>query len=102
MKDAEIDGLSGSAEAGGPEAPSPRAQARAAAHLKSAIAAIDASFGDGYAAANPQLVASLVQAASIESAISTARELHDSALMTATRISRETNETILRLKPRLF
>lgn len=79
-----------------------RAGEAAAAHLCAAVAAIDAAFGAGHARANPALVASVVQAAAIESAVGTARDLHMRTLETVMRASRETNETLLRLKPRLF
>ncbi|MGF1446091.1 MAG: hypothetical protein ACFBRM_07795 [Pikeienuella sp.] len=78
------------------------AEDAAASHLRAAIAAIDAAFGPGHAAANPALVASLVQAAAIETAVEAGREAHRSTLDTITRLSRETNETLLKLKPRLF
>ncbi len=86
----------------GPEETRARAESAAASHLSAAVAAVDAAFGAGYARENPALVASLVQAAAIESAVETGRELHQGTLDTVARLSRETNETILRLKPRLF
>jgi phage gp36-like protein len=67
------------------------ASARAARHLEDAIAAIDAAMGQGYAAKHPELIAALVQASAIEHAVETGRIA-----------SRETNETLLKLKPRLF
>ena len=60
-------------------------------YLGAARASIDAAFGDGHAAANPALVAAFLQACAIEAAVNAGRIA-----------SRETNETILRLKPRLF
>lgn len=60
-------------------------------YLSEAKRAIDAVFGEGHAAANEALVASFVQACALEAAISAGRI-----------VSRDTNETILRLKPRLF
>ena len=64
----------------------------AAAHyFREAVAAIDAEFGEGYAAANPTLVGALVQASAIEAAVNAGRIA-----------SRETCETLLKLKPRLF
>ncbi|PKP66910.1 MAG: hypothetical protein CVT86_02710, partial [Alphaproteobacteria bacterium HGW-Alphaproteobacteria-8] len=65
-------------------------------------AAIDDAFGAGHAAANPALVAAFLQCCAIEGAAHTARRLHRETLEFAGRISRETNETILKLKPRLF
>lgn len=62
-----------------------------ARYLEEARRAIDRVFGEGHAAANPELVAAFVQACAIEAAINAGRIA-----------SRETNETILRMKPRLF
>ena len=62
-----------------------------AEYLRSARAAIDAEMGEGYAAAHPELIAAFLQASAIESAVNAGRIA-----------SRETNETLLRLKPRLF
>ena len=86
----------------GPGETRERAADAAAHHLRAAVAAIDGAFGQGYARENPALVASLVQAAAIESAVETGREAHHQTLDLVQRLSRETNETILRLKPRLF
>lgn len=81
----------------------PRAAARiVAAYLEEARHAIDATFGEGHAARHPELVAAFLQAAAIESAIASGREATAEALHLAGRISRETNETILKLKPRIF
>lgn len=60
-------------------------------YLEEARRGIDAVFGEGHAAANPALVAAFVQACAIEAAVNAGRIA-----------SRETNETILRMKPRLF
>ncbi|MGF1503440.1 MAG: hypothetical protein ACFBSD_16685 [Paracoccaceae bacterium] len=91
------------AESAGALHPSTRAGSQAAAHhLAEAVAAVDAIFGEGYAKAHPELVASVVQAAAIGTAVETGRAAHESALETVRRLSRETNETILKLKPRLF
>ncbi len=70
-----------------------KAQAPAAVsrYLEEARRSIDAVFGDGHAAANPSLVAAFLQACAIEAAVNAGRIA-----------SRETNETILRMKPRLF
>ena len=62
-----------------------------AAYLAHARAAIDAELGEGYAASNPELVAAFLQASAIESAVNAGRIA-----------SRETCETLLKLKPRLF
>jgi len=62
-----------------------------AAYLEAARAAIDDAFGAGHAAANPELVAAFLQACAIEAAVNAGRIA-----------SRETNETLLKLKPRLF
>jgi hypothetical protein len=70
--------------------------------LRAARAAVDAEFGEGYAAANPALLAALVQASAIESAVSSGRHASAEAMSLVSRLSRETNETILKLKPRLF
>lgn len=78
------------------------ARDRTEGHLAAAVAALDRTFGEGYARENPALVASLVQAAAIEHGLDTARALHAETLETVQRVTRETNETILRLKPRLF
>ena len=71
-------------------------------HLADAVAEIDAVFGEGYARAHPELVASLVQASAIDAAVAAGQVAHAEALDAAHRISREMGETILKLKPRLF
>ena len=71
-------------------------------HLHDAVAEIDAVFGDGYARAHPELVAALVQASAIDAAVAAGKGAHAEAMALASRISRETNETLLKLKPRLF
>lgn len=68
-----------------------RAPDAAVHYFREAVAAIDDAFGEGYARDHPELVASLVQASAIDAAINAGRLA-----------SRETNETLLRLKPRLF
>lgn len=73
-----------------------------AARLSATIRAIDAEFGPGYAKEHPELVASLVQSASIDAAVATGLVAHREALTLADRIGRETCETLLRLKPRFF
>jgi hypothetical protein len=77
-------------------------ESRAAAYLSEAVAAIDAQFGEGFARDHPDLVASLVQTQAIDAAVATGRGAHEEALTLAEKISRETCETILKLKPRLF
>lgn len=62
-----------------------------AEYLRAAREAIDDVFGAGHAAANPELVAAFLQACAIEAAVNAGRIA-----------SRETNETLLKLKPRLF
>ena len=73
-----------------------------ARHLAEAIRAIDAQFGDGYARDHPELVASLVQSATIDAAVATGYGAHQEALAAARQISAEMGETILKLKPRIF
>jgi len=75
---------------------------RARAHLAAAVAAIDERFGPGHARDNPALVASVVQAAAIESAVIAGQAASAESLSVVQRLARETNETILKLKPRLF
>lgn len=72
---------------GGPDA----AARTTADRLRAARAAIDGEFGNGHAAAHPELVVGFLQACAVESAVAAGRLA-----------SRETNATILRLKPRLF
>ena len=67
------------------------AAARAARQLAAARSAIDAEFGAGHASAHPELVAAVVQAAAIHSAVITGRIA-----------SEEMARTMLQLKPRLF
>lgn len=71
-------------------------------HLRDAVAMIDAEFGPGFARAHPDLVASLVQATVLENLHASGREVHAEAMALASRVSRETNETLLKLKPRIF
>ncbi|MRU16797.1 hypothetical protein FDP25_15250 [Roseovarius sp. A21] len=73
-----------------------------ATHLARVVEAIDAQFGEGFARKNPELVASLVQSATIEAAVSTGYTAHRQALDLAQKIGTETCETILKLKPRIF
>lgn len=74
----------------------------AARSLAEAIRAIDGAFGEGYARANPDLVAALVQSATIEAAVATGYGAHQEALIAAREISAEMAATILKLKPRIF
>jgi len=86
-----------------PDGPTgPRASATVARHLADAVEAIDAVFGEGHARANPALVAAFIQACAIEQAVAAGREASERTLETVRHLSRETNETILKLKPRLF
>lgn len=78
--------------------PKGQAPETAARYLRAAVAAIDETFGEGYARDHPDLVASFLQASAIE----TGRGTSDRALDLIRHLSRETNETILKLKPRLF
>jgi hypothetical protein len=84
------------------ELPEPTPAERVADHLAAAREAIDATFGEGHAARHPALVAAFLQAAAIESAVAAGRETSREALHTVSRLSRDTNETILKLKPRIF
>lgn len=88
-------------DAGSPP-PASRAAHTAAAHLRDAVATIDAEFGPGFARAHPDLVASLVQAIVLENLHATGRDVHGEAMALVSRLSRETNETLLKLKPRIF
>jgi len=79
-----------------------RAEERSAAHLGAAAAAIDAQFGEGYAAQNPTLVAAFLLSATAETAIlsgeATVRKLDE-------RIERSTERVcgaMESLRPRLF
>lgn len=70
--------------------------------LGAAVAEIDAIFGEGYARDHPELVSAMIQAAAIDRAVQAGQQAHAEAMQLASRISRETNETLLKLKPRLF
>lgn len=74
----------------------------AARHLAEAIKAIDTAFGEGYARQHPELVASMIQSATIEAAVATGYGAHQEAMDLADRIGREACETLLKLKPRFF
>ena len=78
------------------------AAAAAGRYLRAAVERIDLVFGEGYARERPELVASMVQSMTIEAAVATGREAHEQVLATVQRVSRETNETILKMKPRFF
>ncbi len=73
-----------------------------AAHLAQAVEAIDAQFGEGFARQNPELVASLVQSATIEAAVATGYTAHRQALGLAERLGGDVCETLLKLKPKFF
>jgi len=83
-----------------------RAADRTSHHLKRAVEAIDAQFGDGYAAENPTLVASFLQSASIESAILSADAALESTLGTVLPHADKSVDRVCAsleyLKPRLF
>ncbi|MGF1551119.1 MAG: hypothetical protein ACFBWO_01295 [Paracoccaceae bacterium] len=74
----------------------------AAYYLARAIEAVDAAFGRGYARENLGLVAAMVQASAIESAVNAGIETRDRINETVERSVRETNATLLKLKPKLF
>ncbi len=74
----------------------------AARHLSTAITAIDAEFGEGYAARHPDLVAAMVQSSTIEAAVATGRGAHNEALSLAQSLTSQICETLLRLKPKFF
>ena len=80
----------------------PEPESAAARHLAQAVRAIDAQFGAGYARDHPDLVAALVNSATMEAAVATGYSAHQEALDTARQISAEIGETILKLKPRIF
>jgi len=73
-----------------------------ATHLARAVEAIDAQFGDGFARQHPELVASLVQSATIESAVTTGYTAHRQALALGEKLGGEVCETLLKLKPKFF
>ena len=75
---------------------------RTAQRLSSAVTAIDAQFGQGYARDHPDLVASLVQSATIDAAVATGMEAHAQALQLASDLGQQGCETLLKLKPRIF
>ena len=78
------------------------AAAAAARYLGLAVERIDALFGQGYAREHPELVASMIQWRTVETAVRTVREAHEQVLAAVQRLSHATNETILKMKPRLF
>ncbi|MFD0857780.1 hypothetical protein [Roseovarius aquimarinus] len=73
-----------------------------ARHLAEAVRAIDAEFGAGYAAKHPELVASLVQSATVEAAVSTGYGAHQEAMGLARELTSQICETLLKLKPKFF
>lgn len=83
-----------------------KAAARTEHFLKRAVAALDAEFGEGYAAANPALVGSFLQSASIESAVLSADTALESTLGTVLPHADKSIERVCAsleyLKPRLF
>lgn len=101
----------------GQSAPAPdatdRAAERTARHLAAAVEAIDAKLGEGYAAANPALVAAFLQSASIETAVlsgeatvqivdATVRQSIDTVDRSVQRAVDRMAASIEYLKPRLF
>lgn len=82
--------------------PEARAPAAAAHWLRASAAAVDETFGEGHAARHPELVAAMVQACAIETAVDEGRGTSARVLETLRSLSRETNATILKLKPKLF
>lgn len=85
-----------------PDATKTQAAESAAFYLREAVAAIDATFGDGYARDHPELVASLVQASAIDGAVNAGNHTSAEIVETIRTASRETNLTLLKLKPKLF
>ncbi|WP_306153286.1 hypothetical protein [Roseovarius sp. MMSF_3281] len=73
-----------------------------AVHLAQAVEAIDAQFGEGFARQNPELVASLVQSATIEAAVATGYTAHRQALGLAEKLGGDLCETLRGLKPKFF
>ena len=73
-----------------------------ARHLRAAIAAIEAEFGPGYAAEHPDLIAALVQSATIEAAVALGHNAHQETLGMAQSLTSQICETLLRLKPKFF
>ena len=81
---------------------SPESASAPARHLAEAVRAIDAQFGDGHAAKNPELVASLVQSATIHAAVAKGYGAHQEAIGAAHSLTSQICETLLRLKPKFF
>jgi len=83
-----------------------KAAERTAHYLKRAVEALDAQFGEGYAAANPALVGSFLQSASIESAVLSADTALESTLGTVLPHADKSIDKVCAsleyLKPRLF
>jgi hypothetical protein len=100
--------MDGSAQASAPDrAAQDERRADAAAEsagrwLRAARQEVDAAFGEGHAARHPELVAALVQASAIEAGVQAGLGAHQEALQALHRVSRETNATLLKLKPKLF
>jgi hypothetical protein len=82
-----------------PDAPAPE---RVTGYLVAARRAIDAVFGEGHAARHPELVAAFLQASALEHAVASGEAASRDALHLLARLSRDTNETLLKLKPRIF
>lgn len=75
---------------------------RSAAHLKSAAEAIDRQFGEGYAAANPNLVAAFMLSATAETAILSGEATVEKLDQRIERSSERMCNAIENLRPRLF
>lgn len=75
---------------------------RTTAHLKAAIHEIDGAFGDGYAAANPALVAAFLQSASLESIVLSGESVATLLDNRAERSVAQLCSAMESLRPRLF
>ena len=71
-------------------------------NLRAAVAEIDSVFGAGYAADHPELVAAMIQAASLEAIVDAGRVASQGGEATARDCVRELSQTLLQLKPRIF
>jgi hypothetical protein len=78
------------------------ASAAARDYLNHAADAIDDRFGEGFAEKTPELVAALVQASAIESAVLAGRTTSDDIIEAGRVATRDVCETMLKLKPRLL
>lgn len=78
------------------------AAGRSAAHLNAAAEAIDAKFGAGYAAANPNLVAAFMLSATAEAAILSGEATVDRLDGRIERSTERMCTAMENLRPRLF